>query len=105
MQTGTSAATLTANAVPIRKLMVRVADIGTMDRDGLLAGMVSKVCDRQSVLVAYLASCLVFSVLSMYSLFVLNRSASAYVLAQVNLAVLTVFEAVLVSLLYVCNRT
>jgi hypothetical protein len=84
--------------------MVRVAVIMTMDRNGLLARIVSKICDRQSVLIAYLGVCLVFSLLSVYSLVVLDGSAPAYVLAQVNLAVLTVFEGVLVGLLYVCNQ-
>lgn len=84
--------------------MIRVAVMLIMDRNGLFARIVSDICERQSVLIAYLGVCLPLSVLSVYSLFVLDGSTSAYVLAQMNLAALTAFEVVLIGLLYVCIR-
>jgi hypothetical protein len=85
--------------------MLPVPDIGTMNRNGLVAQIKSGVCDRQSTLVAYLAVCIALSLLSLYSVAVLDRSASAYVLAQVNLLVLAAFVLLIVGLLYICNRT
>jgi hypothetical protein len=85
--------------------MLPVPDIGAMNRNGLVANIKSGVCDRQGALVAYLAVCITLSVLSLYSVAVLDRSASAYVLAQLNLLVLGAFVLLIVGLLYICNRT
>lgn len=75
-----------------------------MDWQTLRAGFLSRVCGQQFALVTYLAICVTFFILSVYSYIVVDPSTSAFVITQINILLVSLFISALVGMLYVCNR-